>query len=110
MGVLVGQLLLFLGGTPVFASALNPQVGWTLESVNSQKTRGEDVAATNAFDGDVSTFWHNEWWAQDPWPPHRIDIDLGAVRDLDGFRYLPRQAGGVHVRGSLDNSGRIAAK
>ena len=27
-----------------------------------------------------------------------IDIDLGAMHDLDGVRYLPRQDGGVNGR------------
>ena len=72
--------------------------GLRSRSVDSQKTRGEVVAATNAFDGDVSTFWHTEWWARDRTHPHRIGIDLGAWHDLDGFRYLPRQDGGVNRR------------
>ena len=96
--VVAFQLLLFLVSAPVFASALIPQVGWTLKSVDSEETSSLDGAATNAFDGDVSTFWHTQLQGSNPRPPHRIDIDLGAVHDLDGFRYLPRQDGGVDGR------------
>jgi hypothetical protein len=73
-------------------------VGWKLISVDSEETGSVDGAATNAFDGDVSTFWHTQLQGSNPRPPHRIDIDLGAVHDLDGFRYLPRQDGGVDGR------------
>ena len=55
-------------------------------------------AATNAFDGDVRTFWHTQWQGASPRHPHWIDIDLGAVHALNGFRYLPRQDGGVNGR------------
>ena len=94
----LAHALVFTGSASISASALIPQVGWTVKSVDSQERTGEDGAAENAFDGDVSTFWHTEWWAQDPRHPHRIDIDLGSVHDIDGFRYLPRQDGGVNGR------------
>jgi glycerophosphoryl diester phosphodiesterase len=64
----------FLVSAPVFASALIPQVGWTLKSVDSEETSSLDGAATNAFDGDVSTFWHTQLQGSSPRPPHRIDI------------------------------------
>ena len=46
--------------------------------------------ATAAFDGNTETWWHTEWFLQEPPPPHEIQIDLGDVYELSGFQYLPR--------------------
>jgi PKD repeat protein len=73
-----------------------PQDAWGLVYTDSEETAGEDGAATNAFDGDPSTFWHTEWYNSDPSPPHEIWIDLGGIYEIDGFRYLPRQDGGIN--------------
>jgi lysophospholipase L1-like esterase len=59
---------------------------------------GEDGAAVNSFDGNVNTFWHTEWYASNPSHPHEIQIDLGGVYEIEGFRYLPRQNGDVNGR------------
>jgi hypothetical protein len=74
-------------------STVIPQDTWSLLSVDSEELVGEDGAAENAFDGDVNTFWHTEWYFKDPLPPHEIQIDLGQSYNIDGFRYLPRQDG-----------------
>jgi hypothetical protein len=71
-----------------------PQDTWTLISVDSQETVGEGGNATNAFDGNSTTFWHTEWKAEDPPYPHEIQIDLGQNCTLTGFTCLPRQDGG----------------
>ncbi|MES2925089.1 MAG: Ig-like domain-containing protein [Verrucomicrobiota bacterium] len=47
--------------------------------------------AVYAFDGDPNTFWHTEFRTNVPPPPHELQIDLGSVLNLQGFRYLPRQ-------------------
>jgi hypothetical protein len=73
-----------------------PRIGWTLHYVDSQETSGEDGAATNAFDGSTATIWHTQWSGASPPCPHEIQIDLGATRTVGGFRYLPRQDGGVN--------------
>ncbi|MES2439800.1 MAG: Ig-like domain-containing protein [Verrucomicrobiota bacterium] len=44
-----------------------------------------------AVDGDPNTFWHTAWTSNVTPPPHEIQINLGAVQDIIGFRYLPRQ-------------------
>jgi len=67
--------------------------GWTLQYADSQETVGENGAATNAFDGLTSTYWHTQWLNAQPPPPHEIQINLGAPHDLNAFRYLPRQDG-----------------
>jgi len=42
------------------------QQAWSLVSVDSEETQAEDGHATNAFDGDTSTYWHTEWKAAQP--------------------------------------------
>jgi lysophospholipase L1-like esterase len=63
--------------------------------VDSEELVGEDGAAINAFDGDPATKWHTQWAGINPDPsvPHEIQINLGSVYDISGFRYLPRQDG-----------------
>jgi len=75
-----------------------PKDTWTLVYCDSQELIGEDGAATNAFDGNPATIWHSEWFRANPPCPHEIQIDLGYTYYVDGFRYLPRQDGGVNGR------------
>ena len=70
-----------------------PQAAWTLGFVDSQDTTGGNYAATNAFDGSAATFWHTQWATAQPPPPHEIQINLGGMYQVNGFRYLPRQDG-----------------
>lgn len=85
--------ILCLAFAAVAQSAPIPQSGWSLLYVDSQELAGEDGAVANAFDGNPLTIWHTEWPSSIPDYPHEIRIDLGPVYDVDGFRYLPRQAG-----------------
>ncbi len=72
------------------ATTVVPRDGWKLTFVNSEETNG--YAATRSFDGDPSTFWHTKFSSvRLPKPPHEIQIDLGSVRYVNGFDYLPRQ-------------------
>ena len=71
---------------------------WVVHYVDSQEVNGEDAPAENAYDGDVTTYWHTQWQMEnpnDPKPPHphEIQIDLGAMYEIDGFHYLPHQDG-----------------
>jgi len=66
--------------------------------VDSEETSGEDGAATNAFDGDINTFWHTGWSGGNDPMPHEIEIDLGTNYTIAGLRYLPRQDGGSNGR------------
>ena len=77
-------------------AAIIPKDTWRLVYVDSQETVAENGAATNAFDGNPSTHWHTKWYLSSPPPPHEVQIDLGGIYDLDGFRYLPRQDGGIN--------------
>ncbi|MEU3460415.1 discoidin domain-containing protein [Streptomyces sp. NPDC006733] len=81
-----------------------PKTGWSLRSVDSQETAKENGAATNAFDGNPTTYWHSAWSAGNAPLPHEIQIDLGASYPVAGLGYLPRQD-----TGSGAANGRIAA-
>ena len=67
------------------------QAGWTLHYTDSEETLGGSNSAMNAFDGDPSSVWVTEWSLSSPPPPHELQINLGAVYNVGGFRYLPRQ-------------------
>src|SRR5688572_19377743 len=72
------------------------QANWTLRSVDSEETQACCYLATNAFDGNASTMWATRWFSASPTPPHEIQINLGGVYQVTGFRYLPRQDGQPH--------------
>ena len=78
--------------------SLIPQSNWSLVYVNSEELVAEDGRGMNAFDGKSGTIWHTEWKNSRPTHPHEIQIDLGAVYELESFRYLPRQDGFPHGR------------
>lgn len=61
---------------------------------------GPATPASNAIDGNPSTFWNTEWFSVLPNFPHEIQVDLGAAYSIHGFRHLPRQDG--------KSNGRIA--
>jgi len=66
------------------------QSGWTLFFVDSEETVGENGAAVNAFDGNDNTLWHTEYLGDpDPPHPHEIQINLGSIYEISGFRYTP---------------------
>jgi len=75
---------------------LIPQANWGLWFVDSEEAVGENGVAENAFDGVTGTIWHTKWYGGSPSPPHEIQIDLGGSYTIGGFRYLPRQDGGVN--------------
>lgn len=74
---------------PLDPASLVPQAGWTLRYTDSQEL--DQYAANKAFDGNSGTFWHTRWTGGSSPPPHEIQIDLGAIHPIKGFRYLPRQ-------------------
>ena len=45
------------------------------------------------LDGNPKTFWHTQWDAAKPKPPHQLVIDLGRDETITALRYLPRQDG-----------------
>lgn len=76
--------------TTVSTGSVIPRDGWTLLYVDSAETNG--YPATNAFDGDSSTFWHSNFTAPTATLlPHEIQVDMGTAHLIEGFHYLPRQ-------------------
>ncbi len=73
--------------TPIYATI--PRTMWTVKYVDNQQAG----AAANAFDGNNATMWSQKWTDPIPPLPHEIQIDLGMLYDVQGFRYLPRQDG-----------------
>lgn len=69
---------------------------WNLIYFDSEEKSGEDGAAKNAIDGDESTYWHTAWSNSVATYPHELQIDLGSTYNLKGFKYLPRQDGGIN--------------
>jgi hypothetical protein len=80
--------------TPV--GGIIPQQQMRVVSVDSQELIGENGAGTNVIDGNPATIWHTEWSQQTTPLPHTLVLDLGDSYQVDGFRYLPRQDGGVN--------------
>ncbi len=73
--------------------SLIPQTNWSVAYVDSQETSCYNGAATNAIDGNPSTFWHTQFCGAAPPTPHEIQINLGGSYNLTAFQYLPRQDG-----------------
>ena len=75
-----------------------PKSNWKLAYVDSQETQCENGAAVNSFDASAATIWHTQYCPSVAQLPHEIQIDMGAGYLINGFRYLPRQDGGVNGR------------
>jgi len=77
-------------------STIIPKTNWSLHYVDSEELNGENGAAINAFDDNVSTIWHTEWYTSNPPHPHEIQINLGKTYTINKLKYLPRQDGCSH--------------
>ena len=67
---------------------------------DSEELVDEFSPVVRVIDGNPDTFWHTEWGATNPTPPHFVTLDLGSLRPIGGFIYTPRQAG---VNGRIAN-------
>ena len=77
------------------------KAAWKILWVSSEETNYLPGDAENILDGQPATFWHTDSaGATPPGYPHRLVIDLGESRTLNGLRYLPR-AGGVNEPGRI---------
>jgi beta-galactosidase len=68
---------------------LIPRDQWTVLYCDSEHD-GEGEAV-HAIDGNPNTYWHTTWGEGEPKHPHELQLDMGAVYELAGFAYLPRQ-------------------
>ena len=64
---------------------------------------GSSNSPWNLIDGRRDTFWHSEW-REEPIPPypHEIIIDMGALSELRGFAFTPRQGRSSSRAGKID--------
>ena len=64
---------------------------------------GSSNSPWNLIDGRRDTFWHSEWRTT-PMPPypHEIVIDMGAMSELRGFAFTPRQGRSSSRAGKID--------
>jgi len=69
---------------------------WRLVSADSEQP--DEGPAKNAIDGDPNTYWHTRYDPRLDRYPHEFVVDMGESIPVAGFRYLPRQDGGVNGR------------
>ena len=60
----------------------------------SSENHANDRRAVYAVDGNPRTVWHSQWTGKLEKHPHELVMDLGAVYEVRGFRYLARQDSG----------------
>ncbi|MHC4403584.1 MAG: sulfatase-like hydrolase/transferase [Planctomycetota bacterium] len=60
----------------------------------SSENHANDRKAAYAIDGNPRTVWHSQFSEKLAHHPHELVIDLGAVCEVRGFRYLARQDSG----------------
>ena len=77
----------------ILTRATLPQSSFSVLAADSQETGCYNGAASNAIDGNPSTFWVTQFCGVTTAMPHDLRIDLGTTYPVAGFRYLPRQDG-----------------
>lgn len=78
------------------AGAVMPRTGWVV----SADSQAGGYPASSAVDGNAATIWHTPWSPSSLPMPHSLTVDLGSLKSVGGFRYLPRQDG--------NNNGKLA--
>lgn len=63
-----------------------PREQWKIRYADSENTRGANATADKIYDLQESTCWMTE--QKVPYP-HQLVIDLGEMKTITGFRYLP---------------------
>ncbi|MBR2154258.1 MAG: discoidin domain-containing protein [Bacteroidaceae bacterium] len=63
---------------------------WKLVSADSEHSGNE---ARKAFDNNLSTFWHTEYWGSEPTCPHTLEIDMVKTYQVTHFTYTARTDG-----------------
>ncbi|MFJ2703610.1 family 20 glycosylhydrolase [Streptomyces sp. NPDC087428] len=84
------------GSSTGYLTAL-PKAGLTA-TTDSEETAAEDGRAGNIIDDNPYTTWHTAYSPASAPMPHHVTLDLGADRQLAGFRYLPRQDAAANGR------------
>lgn len=63
-----------------------PREQWRIRYADSENTRGVNATADKIYDLQESTCWMTE--RKVPYP-HQLVVDLGEIKRITGFRYLP---------------------
>jgi len=92
-GSRVAQISIFTGVCLLLPASgqLISKAAWSIASVSSQETVGEQAPASEAIDGNPASYWHSKWFDGVTPPPHEITVNLGALYSITQFQYLPRQ-------------------
>ncbi|WP_374164818.1 beta-galactosidase [Arcticibacter sp. MXS-1] len=67
-----------------------PREQYALLYADSEEFGEENGLASLLMDNQPTTFWHTRWSKDPAVQPHQVVIDLGQLKGLSGFRYLPR--------------------
>ncbi|MEI6950776.1 discoidin domain-containing protein, partial [Paraflavisolibacter sp. H34] len=67
-----------------------PTTKWQVVYASSEEVTSANHSADKLYDLQESTFWQSQSVGAKPQHPHQVVIDLGEVRSIRGFRYLPR--------------------
>ena len=94
-----GELIVWEKSSPALAATYNyaevTSIPVSVVFCSSQESAaGED--AQKFVDGDPSTIWHTMYSVTVAIYPHYIDFDANEEVTIKGFKYLPRQDGGVN--------------
>lgn len=69
---------------------------WKITAYSSQEDQGGEGKtglSTDILDGNNQTFWHSSWSkGKTAKVPHYITVDMGAIKKVDGFRFIQRQS------------------
>jgi len=72
------------------------RASWVVTADSEELVWVGGAQAEYAIDGAPDTMWHTPWFEVVPPPhPHFFEVDLGQAHSIGGFRYLPRQDGGL---------------
>ena len=82
----------YIGVDPSYDGYDLPLDNASASAGSSQSGQGPE----NVLDGNESTLWHTQWSAGHNRADHWLVIDYGKEYMMDGFRYMPRQEGGVN--------------
>lgn len=86
-------------GEAVGEAIVDPRIekkDWRLVSTDSEQI--DEGPARFAIDGNADTYWHTQYSPNLAKYPHEIIVDMGKSQTIQGFRYVPRQDGGVNGR------------
>lgn len=85
--------------------------GWEIIDFSSEEAVGEGSGngkAAHAIDGNISSFWHSQWYGAAPPYPHYFTVDMKEVKTVSNVELFRRQGNSTgmskfRLEGSVDN-------